>query len=234
MHSYTLLAMFLASVPTALHAAVVPTSLTLVGSPLFADDVIITPRDIDDETYAPEIEARAVPADYVPTVLKYHNAHRSNHSARSLTYDNKLASYAATVAASCKFAHNLGPGGGGYGQNLAAYGSSGNVKAMSQSSMIAKAITGMWYNSEYNAFLPSYYGQPTPDTTNFAGYGHLTQIIWNGTASVGCATQYCAPDTIFKGFASWYTVCDYKSAGNVLGSFDKNVFKSLKRPTIKA
>ncbi|KAL3417116.1 SCP-like extracellular protein [Phlyctema vagabunda] len=234
MRSYTIVALFLASIPIVRSAAIAPTTFNLIGDPILAEEMPESlPRDIEDVTFTPEIEARAVPSDYNPTALKHHNAHRANHSAKALTYDAKLASYAASLASSCKFGHNRTAGGGGYGQNIAAYGSYGNVKALSPSTMLAKAITSMWYNSEYNAYLPSYYGKPTPDTSNFAAWGHLTQIVWASTTSVGCATQYCEAGTIYKPVASWYTVCNYKTPGNVVGSFDKNVLKSLRKPTLK-
>jgi hypothetical protein len=44
-------------------------------------------------------------------------------------------------------------GGGGYGQNLAAYGSSGAVATFSPALMLAKAITTQWYYGEVKNFL---------------------------------------------------------------------------------
>lgn len=110
-------------------------------------------------------------------------------------------------------------GGGGYGQNLAAYGGSGDIKSLGSSLMLARAITMQWYNGEYAAFLPSYYGEATPDINTFSDWGHFTQVLWKGTTQVGCATQYCAADTIFPGVPSWYTVCDYSSAGKSFVNF---------------
>lgn len=105
--------------------------------------------------------------------------------------------------------------GGGYGQNLAAYGSSGNVAAFDPKLMLAKSISTQWYYGEVNSFLPSYYGQPTPDMSNFAAWGHFSQVIWKGSTSVGCASQYCPAGTIFSGLASWFTVCNYVPPGKI-------------------
>jgi hypothetical protein len=125
-------------------------------------------------------------------------------------------------------------GGGGYGQNLAAYGSSGNVAAIDPSLMLASGITNGWYNSEFGAYLPSFYGQKTPDMTDFHSWGHFSQVLWKGSSSVGCASQLCPPGTIFASFSSWFTVCNYVAPGNYLGQFDQNVFPPLGQPTIYA
>jgi hypothetical protein len=79
--------------------------------------------------------------------------------------------------------------------------------------MLARSITNQWYDGEINSFLPSYYGQPTPDMSNFEAWGHFTQVVWKGSATTGCASQYCPSGTIFTGFASWFTVCNYVAPG---------------------
>lgn len=111
--------------------------------------------------------------------------------------------------------HPRKPGGGGYGQNLAAMGGSGNYKAKSPVVMVAGAISDQWYNSEFSKFVPSQYGLATPNMTTFLDWGHFTQVIWKGSTKVGCASQYCAPGKIFKGLGTWFTVCDYKLQGKL-------------------
>lgn len=106
-----------------------------------------------------------------------------------------------------------GPGGGGYGQNIAVFGETGNVKALGEAHEIAQASTDMWYNGEIGSFLPSYYGQANPDFSNFDAWGHFSQIVWKSTEEIGCASQYCGAGTIFDGFGSWFTVCNYGPEG---------------------
>ncbi|KAE9373429.1 PR-1-like protein [Stipitochalara longipes BDJ] len=153
-----------------------------------------------------------VATDYVSTGLYYHNMHRRNHSAPLITWNAAQAVIAAEIASSCVFAHNMSVSGGGYGQNLAAYGSTGPVSSFSPSLMLAKSITNQWYYGEVNNFLPSYYGSST----------------------AGCASQFCPAGTIFAGFESWFTVCNYVAPGNYIGSFGTNVFPSLGQPAILA
>jgi len=104
-------------------------------------------------------------------------------------------------------------GGSGYGQNIAAYGSSGDVASISPSIMLATSITAQWYYGEVDNFLPSYYGEATPDMTYFESWGHFSQVVWKGSTTVGCASQFCAAGTIFVGFESWFTVCNYVPPG---------------------
>jgi uncharacterized protein YkwD len=167
----------------------------------------------------------AVPSDYAGVALYHHNAHRANHSATTATYDATLAGYAAQVAASCKFAHDLyvphssfdttltasrSPGGGGYGQNIAAAGAS-DASSVSDATSVAQAITNMWYYGEVNSY--TYYGQDNPDMSNFEAWGHFTQVVWDVSTQIGCASQLCPTDTAIAGMPSWFTVCNYKSAG---------------------
>ena len=81
--------------------------------------------------------------------------------------------------------------------------------------MLAKSISTQWYYGEVNNFLPKYYGLPTPDLAKFAGYGHFTQVVWSGSATVGCASRFCAAGTVFAGVESWFTVCNYVAPGTI-------------------
>jgi len=152
-----------------------------------------------------------------------------------LVYDDTLASYAATVAASCIFAHNLTPGGGGYGQNIADAGTTDTNEASKDiSNQVAGVITDMWYNGELPLYLPQYYGEANPDFSNFESWGHYTQVVWSGTTHVGCATQYCASGTpIFSApFSGFFTVCNYGPPGNMGGEYGTNVGKPLGHETV--
>lgn len=148
-------------------------------------------------------------SSFADMALYHHNIHRTNHSAPTISYDDTYAGYAATVAASCVFAHDLSPGGGNYGQNIAMYASS-DENALDEKTAVAQAITNMWYNSELDLY-PGY--GSNPDMTNFEGWGHFSQIVWSEQSVVGCAVQKCAPDTMESGMTAWYTVCNYHPAG---------------------
>lgn len=57
---------------------------------------------------APAQDASAAkPSDLASTAVYHHNIHRANNSAPAMTWGSTYAGYAATVAASCKFAHDL-------------------------------------------------------------------------------------------------------------------------------
>ena len=78
-------------------------------------------------------------------------------------------------------------------------------------------ITNMMYNNELENY-PLPFGDDNPDMTNFEIYGHMTQIVWKSTTSVGCATQYC-PQGLVKnipGAAPYFTVCNYSPPGEPL------------------
>jgi hypothetical protein len=160
-------------------------------------------------------------------VIYHHNVHRQNHTAVNAVYNSTIAGYAQTVASSCVYAHNLyisraffatsltsyrSPGGGDYGQNIAAYGATDD-DGLGTAESVAMAITNMWYNGEVNNYLPSYYGQDNPDLNTFELWGHFSQVVWDGSTSVGCASVLCPDGSIFTGFQTWFTVCNYYPPG---------------------
>lgn len=167
------------------------------------------------------------PNNYKQTMLDQHNVHRANHSAPALTWSNDLAQYAANTANKCVFEHDMTQGGGGYGQNLASWGGSGDIdNAMVNTA--ARAVTEQWYNGEFNSF--QYYGDANP-TSNFGAWGHFTQVVWASTTEVGCATVKCPAGTVLS-LESWYTVCNYNPPGNFGGRYAENVLKPIGNPTV--
>ncbi|KAF2397119.1 PR-1-like protein [Trichodelitschia bisporula] len=217
-------------------AAAATTVVTYV-IPTPAAAPVDTPAAAPADTYsAPASEAAPVstggssaPNSYAQTVVDHHNAHRANHSAPALVWDDSLASIAQQIGSSCVYAHDTKTGGGGYGQNIAAGAPASNI---------ASIISDLFYNNEVGNFA-GLYGQATPSNLNneqaFDTYGHFTQIVWKGTTSVGCATVDCSG----KGLANtggnvppYFTVCNYKSPGNFLGEFDKNVLPPLGKPMV--
>ncbi|KAF2432298.1 PR-1-like protein [Tothia fuscella] len=157
------------------------------------------------------------PDSYSKAIVAHHNAHRANHSAPDLAWDDALAATALKTAKSCNYAHDTATDGGGYGQNIAAGCPADNVTSI---------ITELFYNAEVTKF--SEYGQKTPasinDEKSFDGWGHFTQIVWKSTSKVGCATYDCSKSGGLKGtgssVAAIFTVCNYKSPGLYLPSPD--------------
>lgn len=167
--------------------------------------------------------ADASPTDYISTALYHHNKHRANHSSPALTWDDTLASYSLATAKKCVFAHDMTEGTAGYGQNLAAYGTTGNLDSLDLSTLVADAITNQWYYGEAAA-VP--YGQNDPAVNNVPEFLHFTAMVWKASTTVGCATVQCPAGSIFS-YHSLFTVCDYKTEGNVLGAFATNVLEPI-------
>lgn len=158
--------------------------------------------------------------DFDSTCLYHHNVHRANHSAPDVTYDSGLAASAQVLSDRCSNAHDVTINGGGYGQNIASYGSTGD-SSLAIDTLIASVITNMWYNGEA-ALYDSFYGQANP-TDNFENWGHFSQVVWKSTTKIGCGATLCAPGTIFDGLSTWFAVCNYETAGNVAGEYATNV-----------
>ncbi|KAF2173465.1 hypothetical protein M409DRAFT_61858 [Zasmidium cellare ATCC 36951] len=171
----------------------------------------------------PALEERQL--SYQQGAVYHHNLHRANHSAPNLVWDTTIAATAMKIAKTCNFAHQMDIDAGGYGQNLAA-----GIPATN----ITYVVTDMWYNSEVNAYLPSYYGSE-PSSSEFGKYGHFSQVVWKGTTRLGCATKDCSVDGlkgVGRGVPPVLTVCNYKGPGNYLGQFKDNVLRPLNRPTV--
>ncbi|KAI6089164.1 PR-1-like protein [Hypoxylon rubiginosum] len=180
-------------------------------------------------TSTAEPTATAAPtgtSDYANVAVARHNIHRSNHSAPALTWSDKLAGYAANTAATCVFAHDMDQGDKGYGQNLAAWGSSSDALALGTDGAVKMAITGFWYNGEFNAYRPEYYDAAGPNMDTFESWGHFTQMLWKDATELGCVSQFCEAGTIY-GIDSWFTVCNYGPQGNVGGEYPTQVLKPL-------
>ncbi|KAI0118279.1 CAP domain-containing protein [Nemania sp. FL0031] len=157
------------------------------------------------------------------TALYHHNIHRSNHSSPEMSWNSEIAGYAANTAKTCVFAHDMTQGKGGYGQNIALWGVSSGAEELGQTGAIKMAATDMWYDGEFNNFLPSYYGQATPDMTNFESWGHMSQLVWASSTTLGCAVQYCPRGTAYDNLDAWFSVCNYSPPGNVGGAYAKNI-----------
>lgn len=183
--------------------------------------------------------APAQPAPvYVPNgsmkdaALYHHNVHRSNHSAPAMTWNDKIAASAQEAADSCVFKHQMDINGGGYGQNLAMWGTSNNAGALGEDGAIARAASNMWYGGEFASYA-SFFGKE-PSMGNFGDWGHLSQLLWADSTGLGCAVKLCKKGSpMSASMDAWYMVCNYYPAGNVGGRYAANVKAPLgKAPVI--
>jgi uncharacterized protein YkwD len=220
-------------------APAVPTTTSRAPAPVVT--TVIVPQQPPVQSSAPVVEAPVVEApvveapavpnpapvntnDYKSVMVDQHNVHRRNHSASDLTWDNTLAEYALATANGCVFAHDMDQGDGGYGQNLATWGSSGDIDDR-QIKSGADGITEQWYNGEVNAW--QFFGLDNPPaSSDLHEWGHFTQVVWKDTKKVGCATVQCPAGSTLS-LPSWYTVCNYSPPGNVGGGYGENVLSSL-------
>jgi uncharacterized protein YkwD len=139
------------------------------------------------------------PATEAQQLVDAHNRFRARHCAKPLAWSPKLAQVAQKWANAlrdkgCVFGHS----GGDLGENLAA-GTSGTLDA--------DAVVRMWYDEVAHYRFPN--GGFSAQT------GHFTQVVWRGTARVGCGRSQC------KGMDIW--VCEYDPAGNWEGQYRDNV-----------
>lgn len=98
-------------------------------------------------------------------------------------------------------------------------------------------LTNGMYNGEVNYYPGyTYINNADPDMTNFARWGHFSQIVWNSTTKVGCFTQYCPNGLSNIGGATnirpYFTVCNYSPPGNYRNRFYMNVFAPKNTSTV--
>jgi len=166
------------------------------------------------------------PTDYSEKCVWHHNRHRFNHSASALTWSDSLAATAKKIADTCIYAHSMQVDGGGYGQNIAA-----GIYA----DKVGEVITGLFYNNEFPIFQ-SYFGYDQPNMASFEKWGHLTQVVWKDTTSVGCYTADCSGQglaNVGSNTPAKFTVCNYDPPGNYENEYGHNVGKPLGYPTLE-
>jgi hypothetical protein len=154
--------------------------------------------------------------EYRNAILYHHNAARANHGAGTLTWCDDCEANARIAAQRCTFEHYI-PDGVFEGQNL--FTVSGTVFN------VTAAITESWYKSEFGAMM-GHYGQANLPDDVFHKVGHLTQLVWKDTTSVGCVSLDCGDRMMVNGQLSKlnkYTVCNYAPAGNVGDEYADNV-----------
>ncbi|KAG0146921.1 hypothetical protein CROQUDRAFT_106793 [Cronartium quercuum f. sp. fusiforme G11] len=112
-----------------------------------------------------------------------HNVHRKIYFAKNLSWDTTLAIKAQQVANICAFEHTKHiPGQIPLGENLFV----GESKI--------EVVLNEWVNG------PDEVGSYDPKNPT---HSHFTQVVWQATTHVGCATTECDDVYKFKG-SSWY------------------------------
>jgi uncharacterized protein YkwD len=134
-----------------------------------------------------------------PALLDLHNQFRADHCAPALTWSTQLAAVAQRWADrlrdnGCAFEHSRTM----LGENLAA----GTTRALDD-----RTIVEMWYREvdQYD-WRRAGFDMAT---------GHFTQLVWVGTARVGCGRSTCDGTDI--------VVCNYDPPGNVETQYRDNV-----------
>ncbi len=142
------------------------------------------------------LSVQAATPDEIRNWLQAHNAYRSLHGVGPVGWSEKIAAGAQAYAGTCPTGH----GDSGYGENL----------AWASYSMSEGDVVKMWYDEKprYDEEHPGF----SPET------GHFTQVVWKGTAEIGCGHAADCP-----GLKNVW-VCRYNPPGNYLGLFSKNVF----------
>jgi uncharacterized protein YkwD len=169
-----------------------------------------------DHISGPQQATFSAGADYRNAILYHHNQARANHGAGELTWCTDCVDAALTTAQTCEFVHSI-PDGVQQGQNLfTVSGDFFNVTA---------GITESWYKSEFAA-MAGHYGEASLSDSVFHQVGHLTQVLWKGTTTVGCVSLDCGDRMIVNGQSSnlnKFTVCNYFPQGNIRTLYGENV-----------
>lgn len=189
------------SPPAAYDSAPPPTAPAPEATPNEPTATVDDPAPVEPAAYrrAPAgARASKLPAD-AQAFVDAHNKVRAQHCAAPLAWSPKLAQIAQRWANSlrdrgCRFEHS----NGSTGENLAA----GTI-----GSLPPEAVVQMWYDEIAHYKFPN--GGFAMQT------GHFTQVVWRGTAQVGCGHAQC------KGMDLW--VCEYDPPGNWEGQYRENV-----------
>jgi len=115
---------------------------------------------------------------------------------------------------------------GVYGENLSTYYVSPKPAKFPYNTMDYHVING-WYSEEPNWNCTT----NVCTTTGGKQCGHLTQMVWCATTSVGCGIAQCQ---LTSGGTNWFVqncVGRYKSAGNYVGQNPLGTLKCPKQPT---
>jgi uncharacterized protein YkwD len=139
--------------------------------------------------------------DLATSILTVHNQERAEVGVPPLTWSDELAAgaqaWADHIATTGEFAHS---------QCSDCYGE--NLGARSHSAVIPMGQMLANWVSEKNNYDGGPF-DPTTQTNSSNVYAHYTQMVWNNTTEIGCATD--------SGGGVDYLVCRYTPPGNIVG-----------------
>jgi uncharacterized protein YkwD len=141
-------------------------------------------------------------ADFVNSILEIHKRERAAVSVPPLVWSDRLAADAKTwaehIATTGEFVHSLNRDRPGEGESM----NKACVQTDCKHETTAERIQG-WVDENKN-----YHGGVLT-AENWYPTGHYTQMVWNTTKEIGCATA--------SGGGFDYLVCRYSPPGNIIG-----------------
>ncbi|TKY54604.1 Pathogenesis-related protein PR-1 [Spatholobus suberectus] len=147
-------------------------------------------------THATVVPSQKRPRSFANQFLIPQNAARAVVRLRPLVWDPKLTHYAQWYAnqrrSDCALEHSNGP----YGENIFWGSGTGWKPAQAVSAWVEER---QWYNYWHNS------------CANGQMCGHYTQVVWNTTRKVGCASVVCS------GGQGTFMTCNYDPPGNYYG-----------------
>ncbi len=149
-------------------------------------------------------------------IVQVHNERRHNEfddapMHYSLELEKVALAYAKELAQSGKVEHDPNNARNGYGENLFANSEDKNIT-------IDEAMIH-WYDNEkvmYDYETNECNTSKAIENIDNATCGHYTQVVWQETREVGCATvNYINPESLYANGSIY--VCRYQKPGNVQG-----------------
>jgi pathogenesis-related protein 1 len=166
-------------------------------------------------SHLPSLAALTDGSPMAKAFLDAHNAARALHGVAPLVWDNALAAASYKYAAACVKGHSDTDDG----ENLYYTASSGKINV--DDPAFAKSAVDSWYSEQANWDYATSAGKGTGST------GHFTQVVWKGSAKLGCGVASCP--NILIGGKTWpdvgYVVCRYTPSGNWDGEYAANIPK---------
>ncbi|XP_002156652.3 Golgi-associated plant pathogenesis-related protein 1 [Hydra vulgaris] len=149
--------------------------------------------------------------DFRKSILASHNLYRKKHNAPSLQLSDELnamaQNWAENIARTGNVQHSPPSLRNGAGENMYYEWSSVSPPSGENAVKVWYEEVMYWnfmYNGDY--LFPLVSNQVS----------HFTQVIWKSTSKLGCGRAYNGNKV--------YVVCEYREAGNLVGSFSKNIY----------